>query len=60
MPVKFKATQKVYNRVTKKTTTENFYMRNIPTDVLIAELPRAIPKKQQKIRNELVSRNVEV
>jgi len=60
MPVKFKATQKVYDRATKKTTVQNFYMRNTPTDVLITELARAIPKKQQKIRNELVSRNVEV
>ncbi len=60
MPVKFKATQKIYDRATKKTTVQNFYMRNTPTEELVKELDRAIPKVKQKIRNELVSRNVEV
>ncbi len=60
MPVKFRQTQKVYDRATKKTTVQNFYMRNTPTAELLVELERAIPKVKQKIRNELVSRNVQV
>jgi len=59
MPVKFKESQKVViDRKSKKTKVVHFYMKNTPTDELVKELERAVPKVQQKIRNELVKRNV--
>mgnify|MGYP003130388901 FL=1 len=59
MPVKFKESQKVViDRKSKKTKVVHFYMKNTPTDELVKELDRAVPKVQQKIRNELVRRNV--
>ena len=61
MPVKFKESQKVViDRKSKKTKVVHFYMKNTPTDELVKELERAVPKVQQKIRNELVKRNVSV
>ena len=35
-------------------------MKNTSTDELVKELDRAVPKVKQKIRNELVRRNVAV
>ena len=59
MPIKFKESQKVViDRKSKKTKVVHFYMKNTPTDELVKELERAVPKVQQKIRNELVKRNV--
>lgn len=61
MPVKFKESQKVVmDRKSKKTKVVHFYMKNTPTEELVKELDRAVPKVQQKIRNELVRRNVAV
>jgi hypothetical protein len=61
MPVKFKESQKVVvDRKTKKTKVVHFYLKNTPTAELVAELTRAVPKVQQKIRNELVRRKVSV
>jgi len=61
MPVKFKESQKVVvDRKTKKTKVVHFYLKNTPTAELVAELARAVPKVQQKIRNELVRRKVSV
>lgn len=61
MPVKFKESQKVVvDRKSKKTKVVHFYMKNTPTEELVKELDRAVPKVQQKIRNELVRRNVTV
>ena len=44
----------------KKTKIVHYYLKNTPTDVLMQELGRAVPKVQQKIRNELVKRKVAV
>ena len=61
MPAKFKESQKVVvDRTTKKTKTVHYYLKNTSTDELVQELGRAVPKVQQKIRNELVRRNVAV
>lgn len=61
MPTKFKESQKVVvDRKSKKTKVVHFYMKNTPTEELVKELDRAVPKVQQKIRNELVKRNVTV
>ena len=61
MPAKFKESQKVVvDRKSKKTKTVHYYLKNTPTDVLVKELARAVPKVQQKIRNELVKRKVAV
>ena len=61
MPVKFKESQKiVIDRKSNKTKVIHFYMKSTSTDELVKELARAIPKVQQKIRNELVRRKVSV
>ena len=61
MPAKFKESQKVVvDRKSKKTKTVHYYLKNTPTDVLVQELRRAVPKVKQKIRNELVKRKVAV
>ena len=61
MPVKFKESQTiVVDRKSKKTQTVHYYMKNTSTAELVKELDRVAPKVQQKIRNELVRRNVSV
>ena len=61
MTAKFKASQKVVvDRLRKKTKMVHFYLKSTPTEELVKELPRAVPKVQQKIRNELVRRKVTV
>ena len=61
MPAKFKESQKVVvDRKSKKTKIVHYYLKNTPTDVLMQELGRSVPKVQQKIRNELVKRKVAV
>ena len=61
MPAKFKPSQKVLvDRVSKKFKTVHFYLKSTPTAELLKELDRAVPKVQQKIRNELVRRKVTV
>lgn len=61
MPAKFKESQKVVvDRKSKKTKIVHYYLKNTPTNVLVQELGRAVPKVQQKIRNELVKRKVAV
>lgn len=61
MPIKFKPSQTVLvDRKSKKFTTQHFYMKTTSTTELVKELARAVPKVQQKIRNELVKRNVVV
>ncbi len=58
MPVKFKESQTVVNRQTKKSTTQHFYMHAQSTPLLqktLADDNTRGPRKQ-KIRNELVRR----
>jgi hypothetical protein len=60
MPIKFKPSQKVLlDRKSKKYSTQHFYMKATSTTELVKELARAVPKVQQKIRNELTRRKVE-
>jgi len=58
MPVKFKESQTVVNRQTKKSTIQHFYMHAQSTPLLqkaLADDNTRGPRKQ-KIRNELVRR----
>jgi hypothetical protein len=60
MPIKLKPSQKVLlDRKAQKYSTQHFYMKTTSTTELVKELARAVPKVQQKIRNELTRRNVE-
>ena len=60
MPIKFKPSQKVLlDRKSKKFTVQHFYMKTTSTTELVKELARAVPKVQQKIRNELTRRKVD-
>jgi len=60
MPIKYKPSEKIVDRATKKVTTVNHFMRNIPTVKLRDDIAqdRIAPKQKQKIRNELVRRGV--
>jgi hypothetical protein len=58
MPVKFKSSEVVVNRQTKKKTIKNYYMHAQSTPLLqkaLADDNTRGPRKQ-KIRNELVRR----
>ena len=61
MPIKYKQSERVVNRSTKKVTTVHHYMRNIPHQILVENLNKdsTPPKVRQKIRNELVRRDKE-
>ena len=60
MPIKYKPTEKIMNRSTKKVTTVNHYMHTIPTSQLVQDIKdaRMTPKRLQNIRKELVRRGV--
>ena len=60
MPMKYRPTEKTFNRSTRQTTTTHHYMHTIPTSQLIQDIKdaRRAPKHLQKIRNELVRRGV--
>ena len=73
MPVKFKESQTVVNRQTKKSTTQhfyntrkktikNYYMQATKTEDLVAAVANDNTRgpRRQKIRNELVRRGVEL
>ena len=55
MPIKFKESTKERNG-----NMQNYYMQSTPVDVLkeALESSSTMPKKKQKIRNELVKRGV--
>ncbi len=61
MPIKYKPSERVVNRSTKKVTTVHHYIRNIPRQALLEGLNKdsTPPKVRQKIRNELVRRDKE-
>ena len=49
MPAKFKPSQKVLvDRVSKKFKTVHFYLKSTPTEELVKELGRAVPKYNKK------------
>ena len=58
MPIKYKPTEKILNRVTKKITVQNHYMHTVPTSQLVSDVEEArlAPKRIAKIRKELVRR----
>ena len=60
MPVKFKPSQTTRDRNTGKNKTEHYYMKSTPSDELNKALENSNtpPKQKQKIRNELVRRNI--
>ena len=62
MPIKLKQSSKHYDRVTKKTTVQNHYMKNQSLDTLFSELNKdnTRPKVKQKIRNELARRGIKI
>ena len=59
MPTKLKKSISHYNRKTKKTTVEHFFIKQIDTKVLLENLSNdsTNPKIKQKIRNELIRRH---
>ena len=58
MPVKFKDDYKKFDRATKKTTVEKYYIKNTPKQELIDYINSsyAKPKIVQKCKNELTGR----
>ena len=58
MPIKYKPTEKILDRVTKKVSTRNHYMHTVPTSQLVSDVEEArlTPKRIAKIRKELVRR----
>lgn len=62
MPIKLKQSSKHYDRVTKKTTVQNHYMKNQSLDTLFSELNKdnTKPKLKAKIRNEIVRRGITI
>jgi hypothetical protein len=59
MPIKYKEDTVNKDRMTGKTTTQRFYVKNLSSDNLWKEfLSCRTPKLKQKFRNELVSRKV--
>ena len=62
MPTKLKPSYKKYDRNTKKTTIEHYYMKGISKEELFKELniSSTKPKVKQKIRNELTRRGIKI
>ena len=62
MPTKLKPSYSRYDRNTKKTTVEHYYIKGISKDELFKELNNSStkPKVKQKIRNELTRRGIKI
>ena len=62
MPIKLKPSYKKYDRQTKKTTLEHYYIKNISKDELFKDLNNdsTKPKVKQKIRTELTRRGIKI
>lgn len=59
MPIKYKEDTVNKDRMTGKTTTQRFYVKNLSIENLWNEfLSCRTPKLKQKFRNELASRKV--
>ena len=58
MPAKFKPTEQLYNRQTKKTTVVHHYLKQTTKEDLLKEINSEYvkPKAKQKCLNELVRR----
>tara|TARA_B100001564_G_C20635605_1_gene669549 strand:+ start:1223 stop:1432 length:210 start_codon:yes stop_codon:yes gene_type:complete len=62
MPIKFKDDYKKYDRMTKKTTVEKYFIKNTPKQELFDYInsSNAKPKIVQKCMNELTRRGIKV
>jgi len=62
MPTKFKPSSTVRLRGEAKATTNNYYIKNISQTELFETLNNnnTVPKRKQKIRNELVRRGIKI
>jgi hypothetical protein len=62
MPIKFKENQVVRDKATGKKTTHSVHMNATALKELLETFSRrgTSPKLRQKIRNELIRRNVEI
>ena len=62
MPAKFKPTEKIVDRATKKVTVKHYYLKQVPQNELFSALNNdSTPnKKKQNIRNELIRRGVKI
>ena len=62
MPAKFKPTEKIVDRATKKVSVKHYYLKQVPQNELFLALNNdSTPnKKKQKIRNELIRRGVKI
>ena len=62
MPAKFKPTEKIVDRATKKVTVKHYYLKQVPQNELFSALNNdsTSNKKKQKIRNELIRRGVKI
>ena len=62
MPIKFKDDYKKYDRMTKKTTVEKYFIKNTPKQELFDYInsSNAKPKVVQKCMNELTRRGIKV
>ena len=62
MPTKYKPSILKFDRNTKKTTIEHFYVKSLSVEKLFEMLNNSStkPKNKQKFRNELVRRGVKI
>ena len=62
MPAKFKPTEKIVDRATKKVSVKHYYLKQVPQNELFSALNNDFTpnKKKQKIRNELVRRGEKI
>ena len=58
MPTKFKKDFKRWDRATRTTTVEKFFIKDTPLDTLMEYInnPMGRPKVKQKCRNEVIKR----
>ena len=62
MPTKFKPSEVIVDRATKKRSIKHYYIKNLSQDELFKMLntDNTKPKLKQKIRNELFRRGVRI
>tara|TARA_B100001057_G_scaffold75220_1_gene69945 strand:- start:9149 stop:9367 length:219 start_codon:yes stop_codon:yes gene_type:complete len=62
MPTKFKPSEVIVDRTTKKRSVRHHYIKNVSQDELFSTLNNesTSQKKKQKIRNELSRRGVRI
>ena len=62
MPTKFKPSEVIVDRGTKKRSIKHYYIKNVSQDELFKMLntDNTKPKLKQKIRNELFRRGVRI